>query len=147
MVRRRCWCEAKASTPTWCGERWRGWRNRRPSALAARGYRARIGLKISASRAPHDFTPTVARAHEGEFARRAPERGKPRYFGLLRLDFAPARRYIPPTFRQAVSFACSERRAPRPAKPLRSLSLFWLRMGASPASRNEAQTLPLTTVR
>src|SRR5262249_19717254 len=105
----------------------------------------------SASRSAHRARPAISRLdsheHEREFGPRVPKRGKPRYFGLLRLDFAPARRYIPPTFRQAVSFACSERRAPRPAKPLRSLSLFWLRMGASPASRNEAQTLPLTTVR
>ena len=35
-VRRRCWCEARASTATWCGERWRGWKNRRLALAAGR---------------------------------------------------------------------------------------------------------------
>ncbi|MGA9515862.1 MAG: hypothetical protein WBV51_20195, partial [Pseudolabrys sp.] len=41
------------------------------------------------------------------------------------LDLAGSRRYIPTTFRQAVSFACSER---PPASPLRALRFLenWL---------------------
>ena len=45
-----------------------------------------------------------------------------RFFGTLRLDFAVPRRCMPPTFRQAVSFACSER---RPEIPLNQ----WSRVG------------------
>ena len=48
----------------------------------------------------------------------------PRFFGPFCLDFAAPRRYIPRTFRQAVSFACSERHTRYPAKSLRRQCFF-----------------------
>ena len=45
--RRKCWCGARASIATWCGERWPGWRNRLPkwaSYPAGRGIGFPCGL-------------------------------------------------------------------------------------------------------
>jgi hypothetical protein len=60
------------------------------------------------------------------------------------LDLPESRRYIRDTFRQAVSFACSE----RPAQQDLEIVDFSQGPNGANASTNEAQTLPLTaTVR
>ncbi len=59
---------------------------------------------------------------------------KCRFHRPLCLDFPVSRRYIAPTFRQAVSFACSERRA-QAAKSLRLLAVSC--RGEGPQSLDE----------
>lgn len=66
-----------------------------------------------------------------------PERSR---FQPFLLDLPGSRRYIPHTFRQAVSFACSER---PPDQPFESVAFSRKVIGYN-ASTNKAQTLPLT---
>jgi hypothetical protein len=62
------------------------------------------------------------------------------HFQPFLLDLPGSRRYIPHTFRQAVSFACSER---PPDQPFESVAFSRKVIGYN-ASTNKAQTLPLT---